>query len=393
MSEIKYPKVYIIDGTDGCGKKTITSKIVSILENDGHKVGLIEPPFYESPTGQIIRDYLFNGYGDITDRRIASQLYAVDRNMWMKDHFKEYFLSNRYDVIIYNRSWISNLIHQTTIKAQTLQDTTEMGLYIDFFRYRIYLSDIAQFFYELDKISDAETIIRIRDKGIPRRISMPSIGNAWTVKQILGFITSDHSEFTDAEIISALRDAYFKARVKMIYDSMLIDYLEEIDTWRLPEEVGKVPFTSLIAATPIILTPQCSNLDIKVIDQNLNKRYDGDESKKDRNEINMRYQAAVVENIHYLNELIRTLCLRRNINKAMVNNIYGANGSIRTTLEMADVLKMDAKQSLDTDTSTTEFRYHVMHPFQFHIVHITDDNCKLRSIDQIMDDIQDLWPI
>lgn len=391
MSEINYPKVYIIDGTDGCGKKTITSNIVSTMRNGGYRVGLIEPPFYDTPTGQIIRDYLFNGYGDIADRRIASQLYAMDRNMWMKDHFREYFLSNRYDIIIYNRSWISNLIHQTTIKAQTLQDTSVMGLHIDFFGYRLFMSDVAQFFYELDAITDNETVINVANKGIKKKINMPVVGNAWTIKELIGFICSDYPQITEGEIISSLRNLYSKTRARMIHDSILINYLEEIDTWRLPEDVGRVPFTSLIAATPIILAPQCSEADIEVINQNLNKRYDRDASKKDRNEINMEYQAAVVENIHYLNEFIQSIiCLRNDINRVMYDTVYGTTGTIRPILSMNDVLKKTMVVQ-SNDTPITKVDYEVIYPYQFHIIHITDDNHKLRSIDSITDDIQNFW--
>ena len=118
--------IITIDGVDGSGKNTVSSKIQENLESKGYDVIRISPPFYDTPTGKIVSDYLHDQYGGINDRWMISQLYSYDRNMWMKDHFDlfttpdyRYYSNNPKRVFLYNRNWISNLLYQTTLSFQT----------------------------------------------------------------------------------------------------------------------------------------------------------------------------------------------------------------------------------------------------------------------------------
>ena len=74
-------KFFVIDGTDGSGKKTQTDLLVSRLRDEGHKVETLHFPQYGKKSAGPVEAYLAGEYGsaDKVGPKQGSILYAVDR--------------------------------------------------------------------------------------------------------------------------------------------------------------------------------------------------------------------------------------------------------------------------------------------------------------------------
>lgn len=74
-------KFFVIDGTDGSGKKTQTELLVARLRDEGHKVETVHFPQYGEKSAGPVEAYLAGEYGaaDTVGPRQGSILYAVDR--------------------------------------------------------------------------------------------------------------------------------------------------------------------------------------------------------------------------------------------------------------------------------------------------------------------------
>lgn len=114
----------VIDGLDGTGKQTQSEILYNTLTQEGLDVKKISFPVYESPSGQIIKDYLkgdisvSSGYDYLYDENIRlSMLYANDRmlNMFKKDEngktLVDYY--NEGYIIICDRYTQSNYLYMT----------------------------------------------------------------------------------------------------------------------------------------------------------------------------------------------------------------------------------------------------------------------------------------
>lgn len=110
-----------IDGIDGSGKETTSRLVHEMLEERGYRVKVISPPFYDEPSGAAIKDVLTCGNVAFPTRRMVSSLYEVDRNIYMAKHAKELI---DYDILLYNRSWLSNLFYQTARKPSGIMDVS-----------------------------------------------------------------------------------------------------------------------------------------------------------------------------------------------------------------------------------------------------------------------------
>lgn len=261
--------IITIDGVDGVGKTTVSSYIKIFLENRGFEVEVISPPFYETPMGKIVKDYLQTGFGDIRDRLVASQLYAMDRNLWMKENFHK-FLSKEnskfFDiqskkVFLYNRNWISNLFYQTTIGYQSDEDQEKM----DFPRTTVGLSCMRM--TELHEIFTSE-------KGYP--------------------------DIPEDRLI-ALKALYLYDRAADANRMIRNLYEMEIAPWYGIQDLNLKWVDFVTAAKHVVnlvLTPDAEAY--QILYSNLMKRYQGDTSKMDRNEKSQSYMVSVIENIHWL---------------------------------------------------------------------------------------------
>lgn len=288
------PKIITIDGIDGIGKATASKLLKARLEAKGYKVGAIAPPFYETNTGKDIKDYLMNGYGDISDRRVCSAMYGQDRNMFYRQHFNEYFgVNSEYDIVMYDRSWLSNLFYQTTLGLQHHDDIRNFvhhtpGGTPDFALYETCLTRYKDFTSDADMIPKCQslTLGEMRD-GLEH----------WVMPKLVERI--------------ALKALYTDQRVMMVRDHIQFIYNLEILPWIGMRNMGPddkyrkicdIPFT---AATPIcnlVLVPSLKDGGLQFIKNNLMKRYAGNKELLDRNESSMSYLEEVVENIMWIHE-------------------------------------------------------------------------------------------
>jgi len=119
MSIFNYPttshsfngKLIAIDGLGGVGKDTQADLLEKRLKAEGYSFKRYNLPRYQTPMGQVIRNYLNNRYGDaaVTDPYVASIPYALDRkdlNDEVTTHLSEG------TVVILVRCFMSNLIYQ-----------------------------------------------------------------------------------------------------------------------------------------------------------------------------------------------------------------------------------------------------------------------------------------
>ena len=83
----KKGKLIIIEGVDGCGKKTQTSLLYENLKNLGYKCKKISFPNYKSKSSVPVRMYLngeLSNNADDINAYMASTFYAVDRAITMQ---------------------------------------------------------------------------------------------------------------------------------------------------------------------------------------------------------------------------------------------------------------------------------------------------------------------
>lgn len=112
-------KIVVIEGTDCSGKETQANLLIKHLTKEGYKVGKMDFPQYNSPTGKIVGG-AYLGKGEIcnsyftegainVDAKVASLYYAADRRYHLAK-IKELLCEN--DVVILDRYTFSNMAHQ-----------------------------------------------------------------------------------------------------------------------------------------------------------------------------------------------------------------------------------------------------------------------------------------
>ncbi len=117
----------VIEGTDGCGKKTQSEKLLQRFKNLGINCIRQSFPNYDSPSSGPVKMYLNGDFGDsksLTPKQ-ASALYAVDRLCTMQG------LKNHIEnggSIIFDRYVSSNMLHQ----AAQIKDTERREEFLDF---------------------------------------------------------------------------------------------------------------------------------------------------------------------------------------------------------------------------------------------------------------------
>jgi len=111
MLEQKRGKFIVIEGTDCSGKKTQADKVYQRLVDEGVDCISVSFPNYETPTGKIVRRYLYNEFGPANDidPRLASVLYAEDR-FAAKKLIEDALAQGK--TVICNRYVESNMGHQ-----------------------------------------------------------------------------------------------------------------------------------------------------------------------------------------------------------------------------------------------------------------------------------------
>lgn len=107
-------KIFVIDGTDGSGKKTQAKLLRERLIKAGYQVASFPFPNYKSLSSGPVRMYLegeiSQNPNDISEKA-ASSLYAVDRYITYQKEMKA-LVSDDHTIILLDRYTSANLIHQ-----------------------------------------------------------------------------------------------------------------------------------------------------------------------------------------------------------------------------------------------------------------------------------------
>ena len=127
-------KIFVIDGTDGSGKKTQIKRIKERLIEKGIKVASFPFPNYSSLSSGPVRMYLegeiSQNPNDISNKA-ASSFYAIDRYITFQKDMKSIYNDNE-TIILLDRYTSANLIHQgSKIIAEYGFDTKKLDEFID----------------------------------------------------------------------------------------------------------------------------------------------------------------------------------------------------------------------------------------------------------------------
>ncbi len=104
-------KIIVIEGLDGCGKSTQ----LALLKEQFNDCRFITFPNYDSPSGEIIKQYLSGAFCEedaLRSAYSASSFYAVDRYTSFKQDWEKDYLSGK--TIISARYTTSNAFYQMT---------------------------------------------------------------------------------------------------------------------------------------------------------------------------------------------------------------------------------------------------------------------------------------
>lgn len=106
-------KLIVIEGLDGSGKATQSTKTAEHLKKAGMNVTKISFPDYSSPSSSLIKMYLAGEFGtdpDSVNPYAASSFYACDRYASYKKNWETPYSNG--GIIIADRYTTSNAIHQ-----------------------------------------------------------------------------------------------------------------------------------------------------------------------------------------------------------------------------------------------------------------------------------------
>lgn len=106
-------KLFVIDGTDGCGKQTQFKKLQERLTKEGIDYKTVSFPNYDSPSSSLVKMYLSGEFGEDPNSvspYVASTFYAADRYATFKKGYQEYYDNG--GVILADRYTTANMVHQ-----------------------------------------------------------------------------------------------------------------------------------------------------------------------------------------------------------------------------------------------------------------------------------------
>ena len=106
-------KLFVIDGTDGCGKQTQCAKLQERLTKEGIEYKTVSFPNYDSPSSSLVKMYLSGEFGENAQDvspYIASTFYAADRYATFQKELKKYYEDG--GIILADRYTTANMVHQ-----------------------------------------------------------------------------------------------------------------------------------------------------------------------------------------------------------------------------------------------------------------------------------------
>ena len=154
-------RLIVLDGIDGCGKKTQTGLLVEKLKKEGCKVKSIDfPRYYDNFFGKFIGECLAGKHGDFVklSPKIASVLYAADRFESAKQI--KGWLDKGYTVVT-DRYVSANQIHQG-------------GKIADSSQRRKFLQWLQQMEFEIFQIPQPDVVIFLK---VPVKVAQSLLNN------------------------------------------------------------------------------------------------------------------------------------------------------------------------------------------------------------------------
>lgn len=120
-------KLFVIEGTDGCGKKTQSKLLAERFKEKGENVVVQSYPDYDSPACEPVKMYLRGEFGDSScfTAYQANALYAVDRLCSMQKH-KQHIQNG--GSIVFDRYVQSTMLHQ----AGLIDDIAERDKFLEY---------------------------------------------------------------------------------------------------------------------------------------------------------------------------------------------------------------------------------------------------------------------
>ena len=121
-------KLFVIDGTDGSGKRTQFEKLKERFNQEGIDYRTVSFPNYESPSSSLVKMYLsgeFSQNAKEISPYIASTFYAVDRYATYVKDYKEYYENG--GIILADRYTTANMVHQ----AGKIESDEEKDKFLD----------------------------------------------------------------------------------------------------------------------------------------------------------------------------------------------------------------------------------------------------------------------
>ncbi|MEG2348117.1 MAG: thymidylate kinase [Clostridia bacterium] len=121
-------KIFVIEGTDGCGKQTQTELIYKRLLSEKKNVFKTSFPNYSSPSSGPVKEYLSGNISSDSNKispKAASTFYAVDRYISYKENIETYF-KDKSTIILFDRYVSSNLLHQGGKLLSTSNDFSKL---------------------------------------------------------------------------------------------------------------------------------------------------------------------------------------------------------------------------------------------------------------------------
>lgn len=125
----------VLEGSDGSGKATQTTRLYERLQNLGVDVIRVSFPNYESESSALIKMYLRGDFGATAEEvnpYAAATFYAVDRFASFQS-WKDFYASN--GVILADRYVGSNMAHQSA-KIRRKADREKFLNWLDSFEYK-----------------------------------------------------------------------------------------------------------------------------------------------------------------------------------------------------------------------------------------------------------------
>lgn len=128
-------KLIVLEGSDGSGKATQTSRLLERLQNLGVRSMRVSFPNYESESSALIKMYLrgdFGGNPNDVNPYAAATFYAADR-FASYQNWKKFYEGN--GIILADRYVGSNMAHQSA-KFKRKSDREKFMNWLDDFEYK-----------------------------------------------------------------------------------------------------------------------------------------------------------------------------------------------------------------------------------------------------------------